>query len=201
MASKAAPEEKRPMPAGLPVALALLAQAAAAPGYGPPDPPQKQAATPAKPGERDCAPQPNPASANEIVVCAVKPQGYRLPPDIVEARRLKKKGEAGRPRNPHETYADHSCARVGPMGCRGGPTIDLIAVAATAAQMASRLSNGQEVGSMFVTDPHPNDYQLYQEAKKEREAKEAEKAAEAAKAKAQAAQSAAPATPAAQPTR
>src|SRR5437763_1773049 len=31
MASKAAPEEKRPMPAGLPVALALLAQVAAAP--------------------------------------------------------------------------------------------------------------------------------------------------------------------------
>jgi hypothetical protein len=65
--------------------------------------------------------------------------------------------------------------------------INLIGVALTAAQMAERLAKGQEIGSMFVTDPHPSEYQLYVEAKKRREAKEEEKAA-AKKAKEKAAQ-------------
>ena len=63
--------------------------------------------------------------------------------------------------------------------------INMIAAAATLAQMADRLSKGQEIGSMFVTDPQESEYQYYVEAKKAREAKEA---AAAAKAKAQAAQ-------------
>ena len=67
------------------------------------------------------------------------------------------------------------------MGCRGGPTIDFLAVALTAAQMAERLSKGQEVGSMFETDPHPSEYQFYKEAKKAREEKEADSAAAAVK--------------------
>jgi hypothetical protein len=67
------------------------------------------------------------------------------------------------------------------MGCRGGPTIDFLAVALTAAQMAERLSKGEEVGSMFVTDPHPSEYQLYKEVKKAREEKEADTAAAAVK--------------------
>jgi hypothetical protein len=71
------------------------------------------------------------------------------------------------------------------------PMINLLAAAATAAEMADRLSKGQEIGSMFVTDPQPSEYQLYLEAKKEREAKEAAKAAKA-KAAAQPAQPAAP---------
>ena len=55
--------------------------------------------------------------------------------------------------------------------------INLIGVALTAAQMAERLAKGKEIGSMFVTDPHPSEYQLYVEAKKRREAEEEEKAA------------------------
>jgi hypothetical protein len=47
--------------------------------------------------------------------------------------------------------------------------------------MAERLAKGQEIGSMFVTDPHPSEYQLYQMAKARREAEEAEKAAAKAK--------------------
>lgn len=177
------------MPVGLPVALLLFAQAATAadspePAYGP------AATTPAKsappPSEdRECAPQPNP-KGNEIVVCAVKPEGYRLPPDIVEARRLKKEGITVRPHNPHETYADHSCANVGPMGCRGAPTIDFLAVAAVAAEISQRMAKGQPVGPVFETTPSSSDYQYYVEAKKEREAKESKAAADAAKARAQA---------------
>ena len=183
------------MPFGLPVAFAILVQAAAAASsapaqYGP------APAAPAKPSvsadpQRECVNQNKDPNGNEIVVCAIKPEGYRLPPDIVEARRLKKEGVTVRPKNPHETYADHSCANVGPMGCRGTPTINMLAVAATAAQISQRLAKGQEVGSVFETEKSSTDYQLYQMAKKEREEKEAAAAARAVKAKALAAQKAA----------
>lgn len=181
------------MPLGLPVALVMLAQAAAAasnppaetpsaPVYGPAAPaPARPAPTPAsvKAAQRECAAQNSNPRGNEIIVCAVKPQGYRLDPDVLEARKLKKQGDTVRPHNPHETYVDHSCATVGPMGCRGVPTINYIAVAATAAKIADRLSKGKEIGSVFETEPHPSEYQLYVEAKKLREAKEDEKAAQA----------------------
>ncbi|HJP68446.1 MAG TPA: hypothetical protein VJ846_06050, partial [Sphingomicrobium sp.] len=102
-----------------------------------------------------------------------------------------------RPRNPHETFADHSCAHVGPMGCRGAPTLDMLAVAATAAEISKRMAKGQEIGSIFQTEKSSTDYQYYQIAKKEREEKEAAAAAKAAKAKALAATKAlaAPAAP------
>jgi hypothetical protein len=170
------------MPAGLTVALALLAQAAADPAYGPaaPDPP-KAAAASAQAGERECAQQNHNPDGNSIVICAVRPQGYRLDPDVLEAKRLKKKGDTGRPRSPHETFADHSCANVGPMGCRGVPAVNLLAVAATAAEISKRLAEGKEIGSLFETAPNPSEYQLYQEAKREREAKEAAAKAKAVK--------------------
>ena len=163
------------MPAGLNTALLFLAQVAAGPPAPTNAPPPSTAAAAAQP---ECARQSR-SNSNEIVICAPKPDGYRLPPDVVEARRLKKQRDAGRPRSPHETYADHSCATVGPIGCRGTPAVNLLAVALTAAQMADRLAKGQEVGSMFKTDPQPSEYQLYQEAKKAREAKEAAAKAEA----------------------
>jgi hypothetical protein len=161
------------MAAGLSVAILMLAQAA----YGPAAPAPAKSAAPPQPSARDCAAQSPAAHANEIVVCAIRPQGYRIDPDVLEARREKKQGAGGRPHNPHESYADRSCATVGPMGCRGGPTINLLAAATTLATMADRLSKGQEIGSMFVTDPQKSEYQLYVDAKKRREAKEAEAAA------------------------
>lgn len=190
------------MPVGLPVAIILFAQAAGSattpagvqPAYGPvAAAPSTPPPVPSDQTQRECAPQAKGPKGNEIVVCAVKPDGYRLPPDIVEARRLKKEGVTIRPRNPHETYADHSCAHVGPMGCRGAPTLDMLAVAATAAEISKRMAKGQEVGSIFQTEKSSTDYQYYQIAKKEREDKEAAAAAKAAKAKAIAASKAEPA--------
>ena len=173
------------MPAGLSIALLISAQAATA--YGPASSPASIPA-PTKVAANDCATQPAPdPNSREIVVCAVKPNGYRLDPDVLAARRAKKKGEAIRPRNPHETFADHSCATVGPMGCRGQPTIDVFTAAAALATMAQRLSKGQEIGSMFQTEPTASEYQLYLEAKKQREEAEADKAAKAKAAAAQAA--------------
>jgi hypothetical protein len=71
------------------------------------------------------------------------------------------------------------------------PMVNLLAAAATLGEMSSRLSKGQEIGSMFITDPHPSEYQLYLEAKHDREAKEEEQAAKVAVAKAKAAAAAA----------
>ncbi|HZU51950.1 MAG TPA: hypothetical protein VE968_08775, partial [Sphingomicrobium sp.] len=136
--------------------------------------------------QRECTNQNKDPNGNEIVVCAIKPEGYRLPPDIVEARRLKKEGITVRPRNPHETYATHDCARVGPMGCLGTPTINMMAVAATAAEITKRMQEGKDVGSVFETEKSSTDYQLYQMAKKEREEKEAAAAIKAVKDKAKA---------------
>lgn len=183
------------MPIGLPVAFAILLQAAAAssptqPSYGP-KPTAPPTPAPSPDPQRECVNQNKDPKGNEIVVCAIKPEGYRLPPDIVEARRLKKEGVTVRPHNPHETYADHSCAHVGPMGCMGTPTINMLAVAATAAQISQRMAKGQEVGSIFETEKSSTDYQLYQMAKKQRQDKEAAAAAKAVKDKALAAQKAA----------
>jgi hypothetical protein len=158
---------------GLPAALTLLAEGPAA----------AASAAPTKPAE--CSPTAPDPNSREIVVCAVKPDGYRLPPDVVEARRLKKQGGRGaQPHSPHETYADHSCANVGPMGCRGAPTIDLLAAAVVAEQIGERLAKGQEVGSILKTDPQSGEYQYYLEAKHRREEKEAEAKAKAVQAEA-----------------
>jgi hypothetical protein len=174
--------------AALPAALFLLAQASTAastdssqPVYGPDVPaPTKPAPPPvAKPPERQCPPQNTDPNSKDIVVCAIRPQGYRLDPDVLAARRMKKQGDPGPPKNPHETYADHSCANVGPMGCRFGQTFDVVGAAMAAADLVNKAVKGENVGNALATDPTRNEYQLYLEAKREREEKEAQKAAKA----------------------
>lgn len=155
-------------------AILLFAQAASV-GPSPQEPPRAPLAAKAD----ECANQRPDPNTNAIVICAVKPDGYRIDPDLMTAKRQKKQGIGARPRNPHETYADKSCANVGPMGCRGAPAINLLAAALVAGQMANRLAKGQEVGSMFKTDPQMSEYELYQQAKKDREAKETDQAAKA----------------------
>ena len=115
----------------------------------------------------------------EIVVCAQKVEGFRIDPDVLKAQRIKKKNKARGP----ERLVDNSCGSVGPMGCRGGAGINLVAAAITAATMLQKAASGENVGEMFITDPQTDEYQLYVQAKREREANEAEQAA-AAKAKA-----------------
>ena len=176
------------MLAGPSVAIALLAEVASA-QPAPPKPPPPPAELQTKAAER-CPTLPPTAQPGEIVVCGQKPEGYRLDPDVLTAKREMRSG--GRPRRP-ERYRDTSCAVVGEAGCIGAtPGINLFGAAMTAAQIAARLAKGQEIGSIFVTDPQPSEYQLYLEAKRDREAKEAEAAAvKAAKAKAAAASAAA----------
>ena len=171
------------MPAVLSVALAALA---AGPTTGatataaPPSPATSQTPAARAPSGDSC-PAPS-ADSRAIIICTQRPQGYRLNPDIMEARR-----EAHRPGRPVRPGGKGipDCEHVGPFPCVSAG-IPLIGAALTAAEMAQRLAKGQEIGSMFVTDPQPSEYQLYQMAKARREAEEAEKAA-TAKAKATAA--------------
>jgi len=158
-----------------------LAAAPGKPVYGPvlPAPVRKPAGKAA--GTTDtCAQIRANAPSRDIVVCAQ--QGYRLNPDVLEAKREARSG--GRPPRP-ENFKYNNCASVGPMGCMGQnqPMINLIYAATVLGTMMDRLSKGQEIGSMFKTTPTLNEYQLYLEAKHRREAKEAEAAA-AVKAKA-----------------
>jgi hypothetical protein len=186
------------MPAGL-TALALFAQAATVPA-GPvaPPPPKKPASTAPEPACDTRKADPN---SREIVICAQRTEGYRLNPDVLEARREMRSG--GRPKRAGPDLAPYRDCTVGPMGCGPQAGINLMAAALTAAEMAKRLSQGKEVGSMFKTDPQPTEYQLYLEAKERREAEEADKAgkaaAAAAKAKAEAKASATGAQPAPAP--
>ena len=144
-------------------------------------------ATNQKPGSAavpDC-PQRS-TDSQTIVICTERPQGYRLNPDVMEAKRETK--NSSRPVRPGGRVIP-DCTNVGPAPCTSAG-INLIGAALTAAQIAERLAKGQEVGSMFVTDPRPSEYQLYQMAKERREAEQAQKAADdtqkAAEAKAEA---------------
>src|SRR6476469_1193838 len=165
---------------GLPVALLMLVQASAA--TPPASPPPVQA--PADKTAAESCPAPN-TTGDTIVVCTQRPQGYRIDPDVLEARR-KIKNDHGRPVRPGGKVIP-DCAHVGTAPCMVGG-VDLLAAAVTAAAMAKRAASGEEIGSMFVTDPHPSEYQLYQMAKARREAEEADKAAKKAKAAAEARQ-------------
>lgn len=169
-------------------ALILLAQASgAAPVKGPAgDPP------PARSTGGNSCPAPS-ADSSTIVICTERPQGYRLNPDVMEAKREIHSG--GRPVRQSTETPPPECATVGPFPCFNAG-INIIAAAATAAEMADRVARGEEIGSMFRTDPHPDEYHLYLMAKARREAEDAKKAAEA---KAKAAARAQPGSPAEPP--
>lgn len=201
------------MLSGLPIVVLVAAQAAAAAAsppetpapasehtesYGPAAPPApktKPAALAASDPCKATAPKDVNPDTREIVVCAPRIEGYRIDPDVLEAQRAKKNHT--RPRRP-ERLVDRSCESVGPMGCRDGAGINLVAAAITAVTMVEKAVNGENVGEMFITDPQPDEYQLYLEAKHAREAREAELVA-AAKAKATPVQSGPPAAPQATP--
>jgi hypothetical protein len=181
------------MPVGFPLALAILAQAAAsaAPVKSNADaPPTSTPAVTASQPARTCSP--GPTGNTTIVICAPRSNGYRLNPDVMEAKREMR--SAGRPVRPGGGTLRPDCATVGPQPCVNAG-INLLAAGLTAAEMAKRLAAGQEIGSMFVTDPQPDEYHRYLMAKARREAEEAQKAA-AAKAKSAAAAAPAPEAPA-----
>ncbi|MFL6737306.1 MAG: hypothetical protein ACJ8F4_09655 [Sphingomonas sp.] len=150
------------------------------------DPPKAEAAQ-SGPAAADQCSAPS-TDSRAIVICTQRPQGYRLNPDVMEARRETHSG--GRPVRPGGKPIPDCTAGPAPCTMAG---INLIGAALTAVEMAQRIAKGQEVGSMFLTDPHPSEYQLYMMAKSKREAEDAQKAAEAAVSKAKATAKTAPA--------
>ena len=154
-------------PAAAAPAAPAPAAAQGAPAYGPAVPPPPKTPTSIAAPRKDCSPKTPDPETGAIVVCVIKPNGYRLDPDIMAAKKAKRAADHGRPLNRTEKVADSTCA-VGPHACVD-TGVNLLAVALTAAQMAERLAKGQEIGSMFVTDPQMSEYQYYQLAKKERE--------------------------------
>ncbi|MES2119588.1 MAG: hypothetical protein V4513_03305 [Pseudomonadota bacterium] len=159
--------------------LALIALAAPAATYGPVAPaPPKPKVTASSAAAQDACRNQRPKNDREIVVCAPRTEGYRINPDIMEAKR-EARAQSVRPRSP-ESYKDTTaCQSVGPWGCTGTPSINLIAVGMVLATMARRAATGGNVGQMFVTDPQKTEYQLYLEAKARREAREKTEAAAA----------------------
>ena len=167
------------MSAGLILAAAAMAQvgdasaaappaAQPAPAYGPATPAPVKVPGSGATGRKDCSPNTPDPQTGAIVVCVVRPNGYRIDPDIMAARNAKRRAQEGGP-PPPERYANTG-GPVGPQyGCMGPECINLLGVALTAAQMAGRLAKGQEIGSMFRTDPQMSEYQYYQQAKKARE--------------------------------
>ena len=181
------------MPAGAIVFLAMMSPTATA--YGPELP-----VAPPKPkfesNVRDSCADQKPKNDNEIVVCAPRADGYRINPDIMKAKRAVTAQRIGQ--KPREDYKNGTaCQSVGPFGCTGTPTINLIQAAAVVATMAKRAATGGNVGQMFVTNPQKSEYELYKEAKAEREASEKAAAAAAVRNAARAAQAKAQSAPSA----
>ena len=166
------------MLSGLPIVILFAAQAAAAAdSYGPALPPAPKPKTDA--AVSACAAPVVDKDKGEIFVCAPRPEGYRIDPDVLKAS--KQARNRTKPRPP-ERLVDNSCASVGPHGCTT-TGVNLLNAALVLATMAQKAVSGGDVGRMFVTDPELSEYELYQLAKSEREAKETA-AATAAKVKA-----------------
>jgi hypothetical protein len=161
--------------------LLLLAQAEAVPA-----PPAELPATVETKSADSCeeAEKPN-ADTRAIIVCAQRPNGYRLNPDVMAAKRVKRGGRGASPK-PHENFKQDECATVGPMGCRGQGVIDIPSAAIAAVQMVAKAVKGENVGAMFKTDNQLSEYELYLLAKADREGREEEVAASKVRAEARA---------------
>lgn len=154
--------------------LLLLAQAAAAPTAAEEPGPPVTAETAS---DEDCDDARSQGTdTRTITICAQRPQGYRINPDVMAAKRVKRTGRGAAPK-PSENFKQETCSTVGPMGCRGQGIIDIPSAAIAAAQMAARAIKGENVGEMFETDKQLSEYELYLLAKAQREAREEEEAA------------------------
>ena len=162
------------------IAPLLMLASAAADQYGPATPPPPTKATESRSRDADpCVTRNRKAEAQEreIVICAPKVEGYRIDPEILEARR-DYRGPGGP--KPPERLRNNDCATVGPMGCRGGVAFDFLAAAMVLGKMVDRAVKGENWAEPLIRKS-PSEYELYKAAKQRREAREAEQAAARAK--------------------
>ena len=104
--------------------------------------------------------------ANDIVICAKRSHGYRPDLDVIEAKRTSQAPR--RPQRSAHPSPPPNCATVGPEGCTGTPTVDLVRGAAVLATAAAKAVSHEDWRSAFRTKP--DEYQLYVNAKAKREA-------------------------------
>jgi hypothetical protein len=117
-----------------------------------------------------------PTEPGVIVICAQRPEGYRLDPDLLRARKVARDNN-GPPRR--ESMKDGGCQTVGPAGCMNKAGINILAAAAVAAKMARTALSGGNVGKLFITNPQPSEYDIYVALKADRAEAEAIAAASA----------------------
>ena len=152
------------------------ASSSPAPAYGPALPPRPAPALPPS-REESCDPDRDQTGPNgEIIVCVERPQGYRLNPDVMEAKRAVRQQNQRPKTEDNLSRAPTLCEYNG--GCPGLASLDILNTALIAGQMALKAAQGENVAKMFVTNPQASEYELYLQAKREREARElAERAA------------------------
>jgi len=151
----------------------LAAQAVAA---GPPAPVKPRPKVSSAAAQQACTTT-VPTEPGVVVVCAVRPQGYRLDPDVTKARKEARNHTLPRGR---ELLRDTNCSTVGAAGCMNQPSINVLAAASTAVAMVRTAVSGGNVGKMFVTDPQMSEYDYYLAAKQQRQETEDEAADQAA---------------------
>ena len=140
--------------------------------YGPPIPAAPPQPKPLQVVEDNC----KSSDPGEIVVCAEKPEGYRIDPTVMEAQQQAE--AASRSANAIVPTAQASCS-ASPSGCGTGlEGLDLLNVAVVVGTMAVRAAKGDDWTKAFKTGG-PDEYQLYKEAKQRREAHHAEREAAA----------------------
>ena len=131
--------------------------------------------------DRTCV-SPNPRN---ILVCGKRGQEYRVDPDVMQANREVQTNErsATSATPPAQAVCSRQPVRP-PPGCGEGlGSLDLVNVAIVVGTTAVRAAKGEDWKGIFRPGG-ADEYQLYQQAKRERDARDAERAAAAVRAKA-----------------
>ena len=95
---------------------------------GPQAPGSEPAKIVAAEASKDCSPTAPDPNSREVVVCVQKPQGFRIDPDVIAAKKAKREASRGRLKTPQDKLRDNSCTVVGAQGCIfAAPGINLLA--------------------------------------------------------------------------
>jgi len=154
------------------------------PAYGPPAPKKakrKLASAPSDTAKRCADARQTIDDKTTILVCGQTNDEYRLDPDIMraeEARKAARRGAAPPQPMPGAMPDTGICERSG--GCRALEAINWVGVAMVAAQVANKISKGENPAEILVTNPQTNEYEYYRQSKAYREAKTEEEDADAA---------------------
>lgn len=121
--------------------------------------------------------------ARNIVVCAQRQRPYRLDPSVMEAGR---QAESNSRSATSATPSAQAVCSASPTGCtKDLRSLDLANVALVVGTTAVRAAKGDDWTKVFRPGG-PDEYQLYQQAKRRREAEAGERAAAEVKRKAEA---------------